>query len=88
MIGAELVPPPLPVASDGELHAALSPSSALPRTDVLRRIPINQAAYDGWRQLWSELAADPDIDLQAFAEQHASRYGRPSGSAASDPPDC
>ena len=38
--------------------------------DVLRRVPTNQDAYDRWRQLWAELAADPDIDSKQFADRH------------------
>jgi hypothetical protein len=51
--------------------AAATPITApMPRTDVLRRVPTNQDAYDRWRQLWAELAADPDIDAREFADRH------------------
>nr|BFE56401.1 hypothetical protein GCM10020063_009270 [Dactylosporangium thailandense] len=73
VIGADLVPPPLAAAVNGDsdgLDAAPTVGQAMPPTDVLRRIPTNQAAYDRWRQLWAELAAEPDIDLQAFADLH------------------
>ncbi|MEU7874258.1 hypothetical protein [Dactylosporangium sp. NPDC049140] len=72
VINADLVPPPLPTADphDNEPYTAPAVGPAMPPTDVLRRIPTNQTAYDRWRQLWTELATDPDIDLQTFAEQH------------------
>jgi hypothetical protein len=79
VIGADLLPPqPSPAdtaAADpgGELAAgpAVPPSPApQPRTDVLRRVPTNQEAYDRWRQLWAELAANPDIDAREFANRH------------------
>ncbi|WP_432830798.1 hypothetical protein [Dactylosporangium sp. CA-092794] len=74
VIGADLLPPPLPAAvtaDGGDPGAAPATGPAMPPTDVLRRIPTNQAAYDRWRQLWTELAAVPDIDLHVFAEQHS-----------------
>jgi hypothetical protein len=42
----------------------------MPPIAALRRIPANQAAYDRWRQMWAELAADPDLDSQEFADRH------------------
>lgn len=76
VIGADLLPPARPTTSDtaghhggGDLAVQAAPSPAL-RTDVMRRVPINQEAYDRWRQLWAELSADADIDPKRFAEQH------------------
>lgn len=80
VIGADLLPPPsapaerpalAPVGgSDLEPSAALAMAAPMPPTDVLRRVPTKQPAYDRWRQLWAELAADPDIDPRQFADQH------------------
>jgi hypothetical protein len=56
----------------GEL-GAVPPSIAtapMPPTDVLRRVPTSQDAYDRWRALWAELAADSDIDPKEFAGRH------------------
>jgi hypothetical protein len=79
-IGADLLPPPsapaerpapAPVGgSDLEPGAALAMAAPMPPTDVLRRVPTKQPAYDRWRQLWAELAADPDIDPRQFADRH------------------
>jgi len=77
VIGADLLPPAPPttseaaIASHGDSHLAVQavPGPAL-RTDVMRRVPINQEAYDRWRQLWAELSADPDIDPKQFADRH------------------
>jgi hypothetical protein len=79
VIGADLLPPQPPVDTAGtntsgrELApgpAALPVMAPMPRTDVLRRVPTNQDAYDRWRQLWAELAANPDIDIRKFADRH------------------
>ncbi|MDT5027533.1 MAG: hypothetical protein QOE61_3959 [Micromonosporaceae bacterium] len=83
-IGADLLPPqpptPVPdraanIANDnGELDTdGVTPSTVtapMPPTDVLRRVPTSQDAYDRWRELWAELAADADIDLKEFAGRH------------------
>jgi len=71
VIGADLLPPlPLSGVPDGREPDVMPVGPPLPPTDVLRRIPTNQAAYDRWRQLWSELADDPNLDLKEFADQH------------------
>ena len=80
VIGADLLPPQPPAPGlgartpgGGELAVATvrpSITAPMPRTDVLRRVPTNQDAYDRWRKLWAELAADPDIDSKQFADRH------------------
>ncbi len=74
LIGADLLPPQPPAGSPEATIAvaAAAPSipAPMPGTDVLRRVPTNQDAYDRWRQLWAELAADPDIDSKQFADRH------------------
>ena len=71
VIGADLLPPPPPSdAQDGREPGATPAGPAMPPMDVLRRIPADQARYDRWRQLWAELATDPDTDLKEFAERH------------------
>ena len=81
VIGADLLPPhqsPADTAradpgGSSELasgRAVLPSPASMPRTDVLRRVPTNQQAYDRWRHLWAELAADPDIDAREFANRH------------------
>ncbi|HET8659179.1 MAG TPA: hypothetical protein VFM55_09295 [Micromonosporaceae bacterium] len=80
VIGADLLPPQPPPAdttranpAGGELApgaAAPSSTAPMPRTDVLRRVPTSQDAYDRWRQLWAELADNPDIDAREFANRH------------------
>jgi hypothetical protein len=74
VIGADLLPPQPPSTPDtaGQVAATAEASSPQPRlrTDVMRRVPINQEAYDRWRQLWAELAAHPDIDAKEFANRH------------------
>jgi hypothetical protein len=80
IIGADLRPPQ---PGDDSAHAASGPGDVLaatttaapgvarmPRTDVLRRVPTSQDAYDRWRALWAELAANPDIDSRQFANRH------------------
>jgi hypothetical protein len=81
-IGADLLPPQLPtpvpdravdIADGGGELDAVQPSIAtapMPPTDVLRRVPTSQDAYDRWRELWAELAADSDIDPKEFAGRH------------------
>jgi hypothetical protein len=81
VIGANLLAPQPSAATTGAdtagsgepaAGAAATPITApTPRTDVLRRVPTNQDAYDRWRQLWAELAANPDIDAREFADRHA-----------------
>jgi len=79
VIGADLLPPPPPTAdtavsgdADIALAAAAAAASTVPAlgTDVMRRVPVNQEAYDRWRQLWAELSTDPDIDPKQFAARH------------------
>jgi hypothetical protein len=80
VIGADLLPPQPPAPADDTaipgdigLGASASARHSTPRTlrtDVMRRVPTSQDAYDRWRQLWAELAADPDIDAREFANQH------------------
>lgn len=79
-IGTDLLPPqptastPMANTAGGEPAAASAAApvmAPMPRTDVLRRVPTNQDAYDRWRQLWAELAANPDIDMQEFADRHS-----------------
>ena len=81
-IGADLrapqPPTPAPdrtadIADGGGEPGAVPPSIAtapMPPTDVLRRVPSSQDAYDRWRELWAELTADPDIDPKEFAGRH------------------
>ena len=80
VIGADLLPQQPPAPADGTgavpgdgLGASASAPQSTPRplrTDVMRRVPTSQDAYDRWRQLWAELAADPDIDVKEFANRH------------------
>jgi hypothetical protein len=81
-IGGDLLSPQLPtpvpdravnIADGGGELDAVPPSivtAPMPPTDVLRRVPTSQDAYDRWRELWAELAADPDIDPKEFAGRH------------------
>jgi hypothetical protein len=39
-------------------------------TELMRRIPASQDAYDRWRQLWAELADNPGISAADFAGRH------------------
>lgn len=79
VIGADLLPPQPPTtpagahpAGDGDpaASAAATATAPMPGTDVLRRVPSSPEAYQRWRQLWAELATDPDTDLKRFAAQH------------------
>jgi hypothetical protein len=71
VIGADLLPPPPPTAADDGGTSESAPARPpMPPMDVLRRIPADQARYDRWRQLWAELATDPDTDLKQFAARH------------------
>jgi hypothetical protein len=71
VIGADLLPLPLPtIAADIGQHSATPVGPPMPPMDVLRRIPADPARYDRWRQLWAQLATDPDTDLKQFAERH------------------
>jgi hypothetical protein len=79
VIGADLLPPRLtdPTVADtegsGDIHAGvMAPPNAapMPPSSVLRRVPADPDAYERWRQLWAELAADPDIDFKEFANLH------------------
>ena len=79
VIGADLLPPEPPSTPDNarasesrSITTDLAPARIHPtlRTDVMRRVPINQEAYDRWRQMWAELAAHPHIDPKEFASQH------------------
>jgi len=71
-IGADLLPPPPPTAvhHDSDQPATAAAGPPMPPMDVLRRIPADQARYDRWRQLWAQLATDPDTDLKDFAQRH------------------
>lgn len=77
LIGAGLTPPPpetdhTDIAGDASNWAGQAPAGTPPAlsTSVLRRIPVDQAAYDHWRVLWTELAATGDLDPHQFARQH------------------
>ncbi|MDG4795414.1 hypothetical protein [Micromonospora sp. WMMD1082] len=71
-IGADLRPPQPPAAgtTDSDGDAPDIGGVPMPPTDVLRRVPTSQDAYDRWRDLWAELSTDPDVDLSAFADRH------------------
>ena len=40
------------------------------QSNVVGWAPTSQDAYDRWRELWAELAADSDIDAKEFAGRH------------------
>jgi hypothetical protein len=65
VIGTDLQPPAIPEGDgepDTERESATPPtlSRPMPPADVLRRVPQDQASYDRWRRLWTELKADPE----------------------------
>jgi hypothetical protein len=75
VIGADLLPPPLPdgVADSEPDHtqaSSLALAGALLPANLLRRIPQDQASYDRWRQMWAELKADPTIEPGEFSDRH------------------
>jgi len=78
LIGADLQPPapagPLatadPTGPTTTAGATPIPHQPMPPTDVLRRVPTSQPAYDRWRQLWAELATNPTADAKQFADRH------------------
>jgi hypothetical protein len=75
VIGAELLPPPLPASatdSDADHTQTSIPalSGQLLPANLLRRIPQDQASYDRWREMWAELKADPTIEPAEFANRH------------------
>jgi hypothetical protein len=77
VIGANLAPPhPVadPTGASGEASTQSGPTARLPAPKlsaaVMRRIPVHQADYDRWRQMWAELATTPDLDIHQFAQQH------------------
>jgi hypothetical protein len=71
-IGADLIPPQpaTPFAPPNDVRDASTTLALTLPTDVLRRVPTNQDAYNRWRNWWTELAADPDADPAVFAAQH------------------
>ncbi|ROO60342.1 hypothetical protein EDC02_2204 [Micromonospora sp. Llam0] len=73
VIGADLLPPTPPHSDadpDTDRNPTGLPAGPMPPADVLRRVPQDQASYDRWRQLWTELKANPDLELAEFAQRH------------------
>jgi hypothetical protein len=72
-INAQLVPPSVAKPVEQSQPAADEPrwpDVVVPPADVLKRVPTKQVEYDRWRQLWAELAAEPDVDNKVFAARH------------------
>lgn len=82
VIGADLAPPPVAgtpstgddardrTPADTALEGAVDVTPPLLPTDLMRRIPSSQEAYDQWRRLWAELADNPRADTTDFARRH------------------